>query len=326
MTTIFTPHFPLSSITYNPSPSGAPASTSYREVRGGRNPINSMFFSNKSRPFNRLNAQKSTGPRSPEGKAAVRFNALKSGIDAQSQVIPGEDPAALALLAAEYHDHYQPATPEVRALVDALVAAEWLQRRFRSLEAQLWELQHPRTFTSQAEGLESRPGLRPGNSEVFNRLQRRIDAAELHLPTHPPGPYKLPKPRAPQLGFPLRPRVPKNGPRPPRLALFLQFHSNHPPAPSAKPASRQQHHVRPPHRELLRRRFDHAHLARVLARLQLRQRSLGVFHFADEIDAWQPYFGVNAKKSAGMDAVSRRGVRRLRNVPKACGPETPWGA
>jgi hypothetical protein len=60
---------------------------------------------------NRLNTQESTGPLSAEGKAAVRFNALKTGIDAQSQVIPGEDPAALAALAAEYRDRFQPATP-----------------------------------------------------------------------------------------------------------------------------------------------------------------------------------------------------------------------
>ena len=125
---------------------------------------------------NRLNAQKSTGPRSAEGKAAVRFNALKTGIDAQSQVIPGEDPAALALLAAEYYDRFQPATPEVRALVDALVTAEWLQRRFRALEAQLWQyniqgLYHP------AKGLEVAQ-VYEGNNQVFNRLQRRIDATE----------------------------------------------------------------------------------------------------------------------------------------------------
>jgi hypothetical protein len=125
---------------------------------------------------NRLNAQKSTGPRSAEGKTAVRFNALKTGIDAQSQVIPGEDPAALALLTAEYYDRYQPATPEVRALVDTLVTAEWLQRRFRALEAQLWQynlrgLYHP------TEGLEL-PQVYEGNNQVFNRLQRRIDATE----------------------------------------------------------------------------------------------------------------------------------------------------
>ena len=39
---------------------------------------------------NRLNAQSSTGPRSDQGKAASRFNALKHGIEARSLVIPGE--------------------------------------------------------------------------------------------------------------------------------------------------------------------------------------------------------------------------------------------
>ena len=42
---------------------------------------------------NRKNAQRSTGPRTEEGKAKVRFNALKDGATAKSPVIPGEDPA-----------------------------------------------------------------------------------------------------------------------------------------------------------------------------------------------------------------------------------------
>jgi hypothetical protein len=125
---------------------------------------------------NRLNAQKSTGPTSAEGKDAVRFNALKSGIHAQSQVIPGEDPAALALLTAEYYDRYQPATPEVRALVDALVTAEWLQRRFRTLEAQIWRYNFEGLY-NPVKGLEMAQVCDPG-CEDFNRLQRRIDAAD----------------------------------------------------------------------------------------------------------------------------------------------------
>src|SRR5438034_1241699 len=36
---------------------------------------------------NRANALKSTGPRSPEGKSASRFNALKHGLDADSLVL-----------------------------------------------------------------------------------------------------------------------------------------------------------------------------------------------------------------------------------------------
>jgi len=125
---------------------------------------------------NRLNAQKSTGPRSAEGKAAVRFNALKSGIDAQSQAIPGEDPAALALLTAEYHDSYQPATPEVRALVDTLVTAEWLQRRFRTLEAQLFQFNIIRAFREE-KGLQAAQAYER-DSDTFERLQRRINAVE----------------------------------------------------------------------------------------------------------------------------------------------------
>jgi hypothetical protein len=44
---------------------------------------------------NRRNAQNSTGPRTDQGKAVSRFNALKTGIDARSHVIPGEDPNVL---------------------------------------------------------------------------------------------------------------------------------------------------------------------------------------------------------------------------------------
>ena len=41
----------------------------------------------------RENAKKSTGPRTPEGKARASKNALKHGLMAQDAVIPGEDPA-----------------------------------------------------------------------------------------------------------------------------------------------------------------------------------------------------------------------------------------
>ena len=40
---------------------------------------------------NRRNAQKSTGPRTPEGKARVRFNALKHGMLAKSIILPGKE-------------------------------------------------------------------------------------------------------------------------------------------------------------------------------------------------------------------------------------------
>jgi len=60
---------------------------------------------------NRANAKKSTGPRSVEGKAASRFNALKHGIDAQSIVLPNEDPAEYEALSRDYHQSIRPRTP-----------------------------------------------------------------------------------------------------------------------------------------------------------------------------------------------------------------------
>ena len=59
---------------------------------------------------NRLNAQKSTGPRTPAGKEASRFNALKHGIDARHTIIPGENQADLERLANEYQDQLRPET------------------------------------------------------------------------------------------------------------------------------------------------------------------------------------------------------------------------
>jgi len=42
---------------------------------------------------NRRNAQLSTGPRTPQGKAAVRYNGLRHGLTARHAVLAGEDPA-----------------------------------------------------------------------------------------------------------------------------------------------------------------------------------------------------------------------------------------
>ena len=88
---------------------------------------------------NRENSQKSTGPRSPEGKAKSRFNALKFGIHARSQVIPGEDPAELEAIAGQYRLEFSPSSRTKVVLVNTLIAADWQLQRLRQAEAQLWE-------------------------------------------------------------------------------------------------------------------------------------------------------------------------------------------
>src|ERR1035438_9092554 len=88
---------------------------------------------------NRLNSQQSTGPRSGEGKLASSQNALKSGLDAESQFVLGESRDEFAQLQTEWYDHHAPANPEERLQVDNLIRSEWFLRRFFRVEAHLWE-------------------------------------------------------------------------------------------------------------------------------------------------------------------------------------------
>src|SRR5215211_7001331 len=51
--------------------------------------------SDKKTEANRRNALKSTGPKTLEGKAAVRLKALRHGLLSQEMLLPGEDEEAL---------------------------------------------------------------------------------------------------------------------------------------------------------------------------------------------------------------------------------------
>src|SRR3954463_4338910 len=87
---------------------------------------------------NRRNAKKSTGPRTPEGKANTRGNALKSGIDAKAEtMLPFEDPAKLEALTRQSYARFPPPPPEQPCLVDDLISDEWQLRRFRAIEGQI---------------------------------------------------------------------------------------------------------------------------------------------------------------------------------------------
>jgi hypothetical protein len=129
--------------------------------------------SQKQIAANRRNAQKSTGPRTPEGKARSSQNALKSGIDSHAQIIHGETPADLERLKFDYHGRFLPNTPEQRMLVDTLIDCEWLLRRFRRVEAEIWQegMRNQVHCTILGESFARM-------DETFARLQRRVDRTQ----------------------------------------------------------------------------------------------------------------------------------------------------
>jgi hypothetical protein len=91
--------------------------------------------SDKQIAANQLNAQKSTGPKTPEGRAAVRLNGLKHGLTSSTLVLEGEDPAEFHELLDSIEAEHQPTTPTEETIVRQIAMATWQLRRFYHIEA-----------------------------------------------------------------------------------------------------------------------------------------------------------------------------------------------
>jgi len=83
----------------------------------------------RKRAANRRNAQKSTGPRTAEGKAVSSQNAVKLGLFSRhlglSAALLEENPAELAALLAALHRRYAPRGCEEELMVDRMASLWW---------------------------------------------------------------------------------------------------------------------------------------------------------------------------------------------------------
>jgi hypothetical protein len=88
---------------------------------------------------NRRNAQKSTGPASPAGKARSRYNALKHGFCAEHFEIDRDVPGPVSIqdLLDHWNSFYQPASPAEALLIRQIVLCQWRLERAPRLESGL---------------------------------------------------------------------------------------------------------------------------------------------------------------------------------------------
>jgi hypothetical protein len=84
---------------------------------------------------NRRNAQKSTGPKTPEGKAASSRNALRHGLTARQLILFDETEQDFANFHEELRDSHAPADAAEAALVERIAVAHWRLRRVWRAEA-----------------------------------------------------------------------------------------------------------------------------------------------------------------------------------------------
>jgi hypothetical protein len=148
---------------------------------------------------NRRNAQKSTGPRTPQGKATVSLNAVKHGFLARQDVISSESQADFDLYRDQILTELEPAGPMESMLAERIVNLSWrLKRASRFQNQTIDALKTPDTSSPFAKLLskyrlptqpapsESAPDLTLGrlavkdfsNTRVLERLlmyERRIE-------------------------------------------------------------------------------------------------------------------------------------------------------
>jgi hypothetical protein len=89
---------------------------------------------------NRNNAQKSTGPRTAEGKARSSRNSTVHGLTGKSPILPGEDPADLLHLAESYRANLHPEGDVEEDLVERMALAQYRLRRIARIEVGYFDL------------------------------------------------------------------------------------------------------------------------------------------------------------------------------------------
>ncbi|MCC6365122.1 MAG: hypothetical protein IT165_16535 [Bryobacterales bacterium] len=102
--------------------------------------LGSLFNKSRTRAqINRENAQKSTGPQTPAGKAASSRNALKEGFSASFAIVAPEDQQCYDEFLIELREELQPQGVQEEDLFRRISLASWNIRRIEKLTCALYE-------------------------------------------------------------------------------------------------------------------------------------------------------------------------------------------
>ena len=125
---------------------------------------------------NRRNAQKSTGPKTSNGKTRSSQNAVRHGLTSETVIGPLEDPADYQAFELAVTAGYDAETAVERELVLRLASLLWRLRRATSVETGLLQIQSE--ISTAADPEPSRPGE---VCEVIEIFQSRRDSSGSEL-------------------------------------------------------------------------------------------------------------------------------------------------
>ena len=107
--------------------------------------------SEKQLVANQLNAQKSTGPKTDQGKAVSKYNALRHGLLSQEVVLPGEDESAFDELYEKFREELLPEGELEIQLVERIATLCWRLRRIGKVEAGIFEMQRSESYLQRVK-------------------------------------------------------------------------------------------------------------------------------------------------------------------------------
>lgn len=101
---------------------------------------------------NRKNAKASTGPKTAEGKAISKYNALKHGLLSKEALLDDENEVDLANLGKKLRTELTPETELELVLVDRITANVWRLRRVMQIEREMIEDDRKNSFGGKTLG------------------------------------------------------------------------------------------------------------------------------------------------------------------------------
>jgi hypothetical protein len=168
-----------------------------------------MLISNKQHQANRNNAQHSSGPKTPAGKEAIRFNALTYGLRTRASILPDENAADYSQLWDELDADWQPQTRTERLYLETMVTSQWLLKRVAESEQKIYayidfgEIQFKRLAYVAKQRVQLERSFRTAIADM-KQSQKERQAAQSrpaqtgHSPQpRPPAPGERSSPSAP---------------------------------------------------------------------------------------------------------------------------------
>jgi len=121
---------------------------------------------------NRENSKSSTGPRTPESKAASSHNSTTHGFNAADPILPHEDRTQFNTLLERYQSDFAPGTAHEEFLVSQMAGARWKLDRAERIENAMFAALESPGDPDTTEALMAQAFLDKDTGTGFARLDR----------------------------------------------------------------------------------------------------------------------------------------------------------